>query len=136
MVKNQPAMKETWVQSLDWEDPWEKGMAYPLLYSGLENSMDCIIHGVPKSRTRLKRLSSSSSKCYYYRDPLIFFFFNFYFLTLQYCISFAIYQRESATGIHMFPILNPPPSSLPVPSLWVIPVHQPQAPCIDRKSVV
>ena len=27
MVKNQPAMQETWVQSLDWEDPLEKGMA-------------------------------------------------------------------------------------------------------------
>ena len=27
MVKNLPAVQETWVQSLDWEDPLEKGMA-------------------------------------------------------------------------------------------------------------
>ena len=27
MVKNLPAMMETWVQSLGWEDPLEKGMA-------------------------------------------------------------------------------------------------------------
>ena len=27
MVKNLPAMQETWVQSLVWEDPLEKGMA-------------------------------------------------------------------------------------------------------------
>ena len=27
MVKNLPAMWETWVQSLDWEDSLEKGMA-------------------------------------------------------------------------------------------------------------
>ena len=27
MVKNVPAMQETWVQSLSWEEPLEKGMA-------------------------------------------------------------------------------------------------------------
>ena len=27
MIKNPPAMQETWVQSLDWEDPLEEGMA-------------------------------------------------------------------------------------------------------------
>ena len=27
MVKNPPAMQETWVQSLGWEDPLKKGMA-------------------------------------------------------------------------------------------------------------
>jgi len=26
-VKNLPAIQETWVQSLHWEDPLEKGMA-------------------------------------------------------------------------------------------------------------
>ena len=27
MVKNPPAMRETWIRSLGWEDPLEKGMA-------------------------------------------------------------------------------------------------------------
>ena len=30
-----------------------EGKGYPLQYSGLENSMDYIVHGVAKSRTRL-----------------------------------------------------------------------------------
>ena len=29
LVKNLPAMQETWVQSLGWEDPLEKGKATP-----------------------------------------------------------------------------------------------------------
>ena len=30
-----------------------EGNSYPLQYSGLENSMDCIVHGVAKNQTRL-----------------------------------------------------------------------------------
>ena len=31
-----------------------EGKGYPPHYSGLENSMDCIVHGIAKSRTRLR----------------------------------------------------------------------------------
>ena len=54
LVKYLPVMWETWVQSLGWEKgkaiPGER-KGYPLHYSGLENSMDCIVHRVAKSWT-------------------------------------------------------------------------------------
>ena len=34
--------------------PLGEGNSYPLQYSGLENSMDCIVHGVAKSQTWLR----------------------------------------------------------------------------------
>ena len=37
MVKNLPAMQETWVPSLVWEDPLEDGMATHSSILGLEN---------------------------------------------------------------------------------------------------
>ena len=39
LLKNEPAMWETWVRSLGWEDPLEKGKATHSSISGLENSM-------------------------------------------------------------------------------------------------
>ena len=67
--------------------------------------------------------------------PVFFFLILFCFKTLHNCTSFAKYQNESAAGIHVFPILNPPPSSLPIPSLWVVPVHQPQASYVIRCAI-
>ena len=57
LVKNPPAMRETWVRSLGWEDPLEKGTA---THSSiiLENSMDCIVPGVAKSQTQLGNFHS------------------------------------------------------------------------------
>ena len=56
LVKNPPATQETWVQFLIpglGRSPGE-GKGPPLQYSGLENSMNCIVHGVTKSRTQLR----------------------------------------------------------------------------------
>ena len=56
MVKNLPAMWETWVQSLDQEDPPGEGNGLSLHCSYPENYMDreawqVTVHGVTKSWT-------------------------------------------------------------------------------------
>ena len=51
-VKNPPANRETWILSLGWEDPLEKGKAtHSSILAWRINSMDRIVHGVAKSRT-------------------------------------------------------------------------------------
>ena len=58
MVKNLLAMQETWVQSLEWEDPLEDGMATQSSILAWRIPMDggtwqATVHGVAKSQTRL-----------------------------------------------------------------------------------
>ena len=57
-VKNLPAMQETWVQSLGWEDALEEGMATHSSILAWRIPMDrgawwATVHGVAKSQTLL-----------------------------------------------------------------------------------
>ena len=58
MVKNLPAMQETWVRSLGWKDPLEEGMAIHSSILAWRILMDrgawqAIVHEVTNSQTRL-----------------------------------------------------------------------------------
>ena len=71
MVKNPPAMQETWVQSLGWEDPLEKEMAWedPLekeivIYSNIliwEIPWRASVHGVTKNQNMTEQPTLSLS---------------------------------------------------------------------------
>ena len=56
MIENLPAIQDTWIQSLSWEEPLEKGMAthssilaWRILWT--EEPGGAIVYGVTKSRT-------------------------------------------------------------------------------------
>ena len=58
LVKNLPAMWETWVQSLGWEDPLEKGMVIHSSILAWTIPMDrgawrATVHGFANSQTQL-----------------------------------------------------------------------------------
>ena len=53
MVKNLPAIRETWVQSLDQEDPWRREwLPTPVFFPGEfmdRGAWQATVHGVTKS---------------------------------------------------------------------------------------
>ena len=63
-VKNLPAMRETWVRSLGWEDSLKEDMAADSSILAWTIAMDrgawrAIVRGVTKSRTRLSDFHTS-----------------------------------------------------------------------------
>ena len=60
LVKNLPAMQETPRSIPGSGRSAGEGIGYPLQYSGLENSMDYIVHGVAKSWTQLSNFHYES----------------------------------------------------------------------------
>ena len=93
LVKNPPAMQETWVPSLGWEDSPGEGNGYLLQYSDLENSVDCIVHGVTKSWTQLSK-------------------FHFHFLSKKYhVLEDELYGLHTSAGCgkilkNIFPLIS------------------------------
>ena len=69
MVKNSPAMQETWVWSLGWEDPLEKGMVThsSILAWRIPQTEEPggLVDGVTNSRTLLsnKHIATVTSSC-------------------------------------------------------------------------
>ena len=56
MVKNLPAMRETWVRFLGQEDPLEKGMAtHSSILTTDREAWWATVHGISKSQTRLSK---------------------------------------------------------------------------------
>ena len=53
LVKKSPLMWETWGLIPGLGQSTGEGKSYPLQYSGLQNSMDCIVHGGHKSQAQL-----------------------------------------------------------------------------------
>ena len=101
-------MQETWVWSLGWEDPWRRESL--LQYSGLENSMDCKVHGVTKSGTRL-----SDFHFHCHQILICHIYANILFLIKK------IFRFTAAKSLQLCPTLCDPtdgsPPGSPVPGI-------------------
>ena len=107
-VKNLPAMQETWVQSLGWEDSPEQEVATPSTVLAWEITWTKLIprwatvHGFAKSRTRL---NSSSNMKYtsYYHLWAISGVYNY----VLYIAIILIYKNQKLKSVEMKTEMSP-----------------------------
>ena len=92
-----------------------EGNSYPLQYSGLEYSMNCIVYGVSKSQTGLRGFhfhvheSEGSEVCHHERFVMAGFpskeYASFYFMAaVTICSDFGAQENKICHYFHFFPI--------------------------------
>ena len=128
-------MQETKVWSLEWEAPVEKELA---------THSSILAWEIPLTEEPggLQSMGSQELDTAYWWnhhnhtiwDSNITIFLIFFYIV----VGFAIHWHESAMDLHVFRIPIPLPTSLPTPSSWVFPVHQPRAlvSCIQPGLVI
>ena len=105
MVKNPPAIQEIWVWSLGLGRSPGEGKGCPLQYSGLENSMNCMVHGVAKSRTQLKDFHFHFSHSWWPHSSLGFDYFGYLIWVEWVCVLSCIFL--SVTVFFSLNIISP-----------------------------
>ena len=96
----------------------------------LSDPMDCSppgssVHGIFQARV-LEWVAIAFSE---------FIYFNWRLIILQYCSGFCHTSTWISHGHTSVPHPETvPPTSLPIPSFWVIPVHQPGAPRLMHRT--
>ena len=144
LVKNPPAMRETWVQSLVWEDPLGMGKAtHPSILAWRIPWTIDIVHGVAKSRTWLSDfhyfawgllsfLNLWVDVFHQFWGSLIHFFFKYVF-----CPNFSLFFWNSNNN-HLtlsqvsFTICFASPQPLP----FVLQFRESLLPCLQFPSLL
>ena len=108
IVKNPPAMRETWVWSLGWDDPLEEGMATYFSILAWRISMDRVswwatVHGIAEldMTEQLKHSTANDLKCHFYYIPnskSILESVSLYFVPLI-CLLLLLYQSFKCCDI-------------------------------------